>query len=125
MRALAVTGARGIVLLALAVGCGNNGGNPAPKVEAGGSTHAPIALDAGTQVDAAVSVGEAGLVTTGRLFPEGSPWYRDVTALAADVESPAMIAALSAAGGFGEFLVDFSFEINRASATDPIVALTP
>jgi hypothetical protein len=76
--------------------------------------------------DVAVGPGETGMPASTRLFPESSPWYRDVTTLPADVESPAMIAALTAAGGFGggELLVDFSFELNTADATAPMVALT-
>jgi hypothetical protein len=118
----AVTGARGIVVLAwLALGCGSSDG-PVSH-DAGVATGGATTADA--TADRAVSAGEAGPVTTARLFPESAPWYRDITAVPADVESPAMIAALTAAGGFGEFLIDFSFEVNTASATDPIVSLTP
>jgi serine/threonine-protein kinase len=124
----AVIGRRGRVFLALvALGCGSNNNRsqpypPAPDAAGGtGGATGPY----GGVPDAAVSVGEAGLVSTGRLFPESSAWYRDVTALPADVESPAMIAALGAAGGFGEFLIDFSFEVNTAGPTDPVVQLTP
>jgi serine/threonine-protein kinase len=128
MREPAAIGRGGRVFLALvALGCGSNGNSslpPPPKAPDAAAGGPAIHPDGGA-TDAPVSVGEAGLVTTGRLFPEGSPWYRDVTALPADVESPAMIAALTAAGGFGEFLIDFSFEVNTAGPTDPVVPLTP
>ena len=99
---------------------------PRPLDSGPGDGSADVAATSteGGVADVAVGAGEVGM-TAGRLFPEGSPWYRDISTLPADVESPALIAALGAAGGFGsgELLVDFSFELNVADATTPLVPL--
>jgi serine/threonine-protein kinase len=91
----------------------------------GGTVDVPVSSAEGGAAEVAVSSGEAGGPATSRLFPESAPWYRDVTALPADLESPALIAGLVAAGGFGggELLIDFGFEINIADATAPLVPL--
>ena len=112
-----------LILAVAALGCGSRG-DPGP-VDAAPE---PIkALDAGA-ADAPAGDGMTQMQnTSARLFPEGSPWYRDVSAVPADIESPAMIGALTAAGGFGsgELLVDFTFELNTADLTTPLVPLTP
>jgi serine/threonine-protein kinase len=133
MREAAIGRGGRVLAVLVALGCGSSNSNPShpPPAPDGGGTGA--AADAAGPItdaavgDIAVSVGEAGLLSLGRLFPEDSPWYRDITDTPADVESPAMIASLTAAGGFGggEFLIDFSFELNTADGAAPLVPLVP
>lgn len=83
-------------------------------------------LPTGAAADVALS-DEVEPQATSRLFPESAPWYRDVSGLPADPESPAMLAALAAAGGFGggELLIDFGFTLNLADRAAPLVPLAP
>ncbi|HXU81715.1 MAG TPA: hypothetical protein VN914_09990 [Polyangia bacterium] len=110
-----------MVLVGVVLGCSSTT-DPAPL---DGAPVGTSSLDGGSAADVPPAVSEGGLTTTARLFPEGSPWYRDVSAMPADVESPAMIMALASAGGFGsgELLVDFTFELNTADASAPLVPL--
>src|SRR4051794_27988886 len=106
-----------IVGLALvAVGCGGGAASTQGSLRNDAGASAPDA-PADVRTDAAIA----------RLFPEGAPWYRDVSALPVDVESQAIIAAVTSAGGFGggEFLIDFGFEVNMAGSGATPTELTP
>jgi hypothetical protein len=130
-----------VVLAVVAFGCGSRG-DPGPidagadlarasadaaPPEGGLASDGAIAdTPASGATDASGDGTPSGLAVAGRLFPEGSAWYRDVSTLPADVESPAMIAALGTAGfGMGEMLVDFTFEVVTADGTAPLSPLVP
>src|SRR5688572_2141964 len=74
----------------VAMGSGDSGTTPD-----GGTTDVPAVSGDGGATDVPVISGEAGPPASSRLFPESSPWYRDVSGLPADIESPALIAALA------------------------------
>src|SRR4051812_39904133 len=124
MRQVGVPGL--IMILLMTVAC-QSGGNPSPQ-DAGqdGSRGSITMADASIDVPTDLGTSDSGTTTTS-LFPEGAPWYRDVSASPADGESSSMIAALAAAGGFGmdQLLVDFSFEVVMADVTAPMVPLVP
>ena len=85
----------------------------------------------GTVIDAAGADDGDGSVQGGggRYFPEGSWFYQDVSATAPSPTSAAQIAALRAAGGWGNgdtFQIDFSLEVLRVDgATPPKRTFTP
>lgn len=61
-----------------------------------------------------------------RYFPDGAPWYQDVSGAAVDPTSSTLTGALQAHGwGTGNFQIDFSFEILAADASTPRQDFTP
>lgn len=61
-----------------------------------------------------------------RFFPDGAPWYQDISAAPIDPSSELLITALQAHGwGLGRFQIDFSFEVLEADKSDPIREFTP
>jgi hypothetical protein len=63
---------------------------------------------------------------TAAYFPPEAVWYRDVSATALDVQSPAVIAYLDRVGwGLGRMQIDFSIEVLEADAGTPLRAFTP
>ena len=62
----------------------------------------------------------------GHYFPDGAPWYQDVTDAAVDPSSDLVIGALQDAGwGMGRMQIDFSMEILQADADTPRMAFEP
>jgi len=62
----------------------------------------------------------------GRYFPDGAPWYQDVSAGPVDPESDRVIAFLDRAGwGTGSMRIDFSIEVLQASADTPLLSFQP
>ncbi len=57
--------------------------------------------------------GDAGSGWNGRYFPDGAPWYQDISGAALDAQSDAVIAWLEDAGGWGggHLQIDFSIEV--------------
>jgi serine/threonine-protein kinase len=57
----------------------------------------------------------------GRYFPDGAPWYQDVSTAALDRESAAVIAYLDRVGfGLGRLQIDYSLEVVEAPANTPL-----
>src|SRR4030095_5307821 len=57
----------------------------------------------------------------GRYFPDGAPWYQDVSTAALDRESAAVIAYLDRVGfGLGRLQIDYSLEVVEAPADTPL-----
>jgi hypothetical protein len=105
----------GLVIVDGAAAADGSSGSPIPDGAA--ATDAPAPTDGATTTSS----------TPARLFPAGAVYYRDVSAVAPDPESAAMIAALAAAGGFGmgQLLIDFSFEVVTADLSAPLTPLVP
>jgi len=61
-----------------------------------------------------------------RFFPRGSVWYQDISFAPADAQSPAVIAWLQSAGGwgYGRMQIDFSIEVLQADASAPFKTFT-
>jgi hypothetical protein len=69
----------------------------------------------------------SGMPTVGGIFEQPEPWTKDVSALAPDTRSDAIIAALAAAGGWGNgnvFQIDFSIPLFFADASTPRATVT-
>lgn len=65
-------------------------------------------------------------LTPGRYFPDGAPWYQDVTDAAVDPTSDAVIGWLQDAGwGYGRMQTDFSLEVVDGDASAPFLPFTP
>ncbi|HVO09842.1 MAG TPA: hypothetical protein VMX54_03725 [Vicinamibacteria bacterium] len=61
-----------------------------------------------------------------RYFPDGSPWYQDVSTAPVDAESDRVIAFLDRAGwGTGSMRIDFSIEVLQATAQTPLLSFQP
>jgi serine/threonine-protein kinase len=61
-----------------------------------------------------------------RFFPDGAPWYRDVSAAVLDPESARVMAFLDAAGwGTGTMRIDFGIEVLEATAQTPLREFRP
>jgi hypothetical protein len=64
--------------------------------------------------------------TAGRYFPDGAPWYQDVSSAPLDQESRRVIAFLDGVGwGTGTLRIDFSIEVLQATADTPLRSFTP
>ncbi len=77
--------------------------------------------DAGADADADADAG-------GHYFPPGAPWTQDVYDTPAAGYSATTIAALRAAGGWGNgdvFQIDFSIEVLHDDGTAPMLTFTP
>ena len=65
---------------------------------------------------------DGGTSTAGGLFEQPEPWTKDVSGLAKDTRSDAIIAALKSLGGWGNgnrLQIDFSLPLFMADATTP------
>lgn len=57
-------------------------------------------------------------VAEDRFFPDGAPWYQDISDADVDPDSDAIIGALQSAGwGLGRFQIDFSLDVLAADAS--------
>jgi len=64
--------------------------------------------------------------SAGRYFPDGAPWYQDVSSAPLDPESGRVIAFLDGVGwGSGALRIDFSIEVLQATADTPLRSFTP
>jgi hypothetical protein len=108
------------------------GAGPAAGASDAGSTGSGNAADgavaaargAGTGGDSGASPG----TTAGRLFPNTSFFYTDVSKAPVATYSAAAIAALRSAGGFGNgdrFQIDFSLDVLTADSATPRRVYTP
>lgn len=69
--------------------------------------------------------GTATPAVEARYFPQGAPWYQDVSAAAVDPESARVIAFLERAGwGTGSMRIDFSIEVLDGAQT-PLRSFEP
>ena len=110
---------------------GNDGGTPddASGGSSGGSSSSSGSggSDAQSSGDAP-STSEGGSVrpTVGGLFTQPEPWTKDVSAVAKDANSDAIIAALASMGGWGggRFQIDFSIPLFFADASTPQQIIT-
>jgi serine/threonine-protein kinase len=108
--------------------CGGGGSSSKPSTltpaadGAAGADAGKAAADGGKPAAA-----DAGPPAPPRLFPEGSSFYREIGAIPADAESPALIASLAASGGFGDgaLLFDFGFEVVTADDRAPAAPFMP
>ncbi len=121
----------------VAWGCGTSNSAPASDagVADGGADAGP---DAGPDAGGASDGGDAGsaqpdggsdagpLPTIGGLFEQPEPWTLDVSALAKDGRSDAILAALGRLGGFGgnRLQIDFSIALFFADASTPRQTIT-
>ncbi len=88
-------------------------------------------VDVGTRADAggeaASSPDANGAPGVGGIFAQPEPWTTDVTALTKDARSDAILAALTASGGWGNgnvFQIDFSIPLFTATASTPKQTVT-
>ena len=92
-----------------------------PGVDAGPGVDSGPGVDAGPGVDSGTLPGD------GHYFPEGSWFLEDVSAAPAADYSDDVIAALRAAGGWGNgdvFQIDFSIDVLTADASTPKMSFT-
>ena len=103
-----------VILSSMTLGCAGTGGGDTSAAGDGGS-----GSDGGT--DGGGEARPAGLY-----FPDGSPWYQDVSPAAVDPQSPAIIDWLDTQGwGFGRFQIDFGLVVVQADASTPRLDFTP
>jgi hypothetical protein len=89
--------------------------------DADGDTDADTDADTDTDSDT-----DSDTDADGRYFPDGSPWYEDISAAPVDPDSDAMIAGLQAMGwGSGNFQIDLSIEILEADSSTPRQTFEP
>jgi len=61
-----------------------------------------------------------------RFFPDGAPWYQDISTAPLDRDSAAVIAFLDRVGfGFGRLQIDFSLEVVEAPPNTPLQTFDP
>ncbi len=103
---------------------GADGGTP----EAGADGDSSSARDAVLAADDEAGVDAGGVVpTVGGIFEEPEPWSKDVSALAKDERSDAIVAALASQGGWGNgnvLQIDFSIALLFADASTPRQTIT-
>jgi serine/threonine-protein kinase len=80
----------------------------------------------GSDSESDSSVDSNAHVDDAHYFPDGAPWYQDVSDRAVDPTSEVVIGALQQAGwGSGHFQIDFSLDVLQADAATPKVDFTP
>jgi serine/threonine-protein kinase len=100
-------------------GIRGTGGNVTGGVRGTGGLPGTGGVPAGTGGVSAAGGSTTTQVPGATLFPASAPWYQDVTGATLDAQSAAVIAGLSAKGGWGagSFRIDFSIEVLRADAS--------
>jgi hypothetical protein len=82
--------------------------------------------DADTDADSDADSDTDTLLQPGRFFPDGAPWYQDVSKADVDSRSDDIIAGLQAHGwGSGDFQMDLSIDILEADSSAPRSEFTP
>src|SRR6185295_10798367 len=83
-------------------------------------TDADSDADADADSDADTDADTDTQLTPGRFFPDGAPWYQDVSKADVDDRSDDIIAGLQAHGwGSGDFQMDLSIDILEADSSAP------
>ncbi len=125
-------------LLFVGLGCSSGSstetqavGDAQAGVDGGGSdSNAGDSASSDVIVQGGAMSAEAGTgagASVGGLFEQPEPWSKDVSALAKDARSDAIIAALSSSGGWGNgnaLQIDFSIILQGADASTPRQTIT-
>ncbi len=102
---------------------GDGGPDAGPTADAGlAADSGTVGADAGLPEDGGTDGGTTG-ADGGPYFPAGAPWTQPVDAAPLHPRSAQIIAALAAAGGWGNgdvFQIDFSVELLHADASAPL-----
>ncbi len=110
-------------------GSSGSGSGSGSGSSSGGSSGAASGGSSASSSGAACTVPDAagaGAPVTGGIFQQPEPWTQDVSALPAYCSSDAMIAALTALGGWGggHLQIDFSIPLFTADSSTPRQTIT-
>ena len=82
--------------------------------------------DADSDTDSDADTDTDTHLSPGRFFPDGAPWYQDVSNAGVDPRSDEIIAGLQAHGwGSGDFQIDLSIDVLEADSSAPRMEFTP